>query len=132
MFGIVPPFMAGRAKSLIEDISAAFSNGIGDPNLSTIISGARGTGKTAMLSFMAEEASSQGWIAANATAADGCWKIFSNRRRSPRAISSKRWQEYGLKGISVGQLVGIEWKTKRLVRETGASNERAFGSAQRE
>ncbi len=98
-FGIIPPFMAGR-ESLIEDISAAFSNGIGDPNLATIISGARGTGKTAMLSFMAEEASSQGWIAANTTAADGMLEDIleqANRRRSPRAISSKRWGEDGLR-----------------------------------
>lgn len=110
-FGIIPPFMAGR-ESLIEDISAAFSNGIGDPNLATIISGARGTGKTAMLSFMAEEASSQGWIAANTTAADGMLEDILEQatftaRDFLEALGGRR-----LKGISVGQLVGIEWENE--------------------
>lgn len=63
-FGIIPPYMAGR-EDLIEELSNAFSNGLGDPNLSTIVSGPRGSGKTALLSFVAEEAASQGWISAN-------------------------------------------------------------------
>ena len=36
-FGIIPPFMTGR-EALIEELSSAFSNGLGDPNLCTIVS----------------------------------------------------------------------------------------------
>lgn len=111
-FGMIPPFMAGR-EALIEDISNAFSNGIGDPNLSTIISGARGTGKTAMLSFMAEEAASQGWIAANTTAADGMLEDILDQatfaaRDFLEALGGRR-----LRGVTIGQFVGIEWENEK-------------------
>ena len=48
-FGSVPPHLAGR-EGLLEDMRRAFERGKGDPNLSTIIIGPRGTGKTALLS----------------------------------------------------------------------------------
>ena len=38
-FGMVPPFMAGRGK-LLDEMSRAFEDGLGNPNLSTIIIGA--------------------------------------------------------------------------------------------
>ena len=47
-FGMVPPFMAGRGK-LLDEMSRAFEDGLGNPNLSTIIIGARVQGK--QLSF---------------------------------------------------------------------------------
>ena len=80
-FGIIPPYMAGR-EDLIEELSNAFSNGLGDPNLSTIVSGPRGSGKTALLSFVAEEAASQGWISANTTAATGMLEDILDQARS--------------------------------------------------
>lgn len=42
-FGSVPPFLAGR-EHILRDINRGFINGPGDPNLSTIFTGARGTG----------------------------------------------------------------------------------------
>ena len=54
-FGSVPPFLAGR-EHILRDINRGFINGPGDPNLSTIFTGARGTGKTALLSLLSETA----------------------------------------------------------------------------
>ena len=58
-FGQVPPFMAGH-RYVIENIEDAFVNGPGDPNLTTIFTGARGTGKTTLLTLLADEAVAQG------------------------------------------------------------------------
>lgn len=69
-FGMVPPFMAGRDR-LLEEMGRAFEDGPGNPNLSSILVGARGTGKTALLSRIADEARSRGWLAINTVAADG-------------------------------------------------------------
>lgn len=68
-FGQVPARMAGRA-GLIADLSAAFENGSGDPNRTTILIGARGTGKTALLTYMSSVAGEHGWLSVDAVCDD--------------------------------------------------------------
>ena len=51
-FGKVPAVLAGR-DLLLDDMTSAFEQGSGDPNLSTILMGARGTGKTALMTSIA-------------------------------------------------------------------------------
>lgn len=114
-FGIIPPYMAGR-ETLAEELSCAFANGLGDPNLCTIVSGARGTGKTSFLSFMASEAESQGWVTAKTTAAEGMLDdIFQqatwNARHFLDATVGRR-----LKGVSVGQMISLEWENEPLAK----------------
>ena len=59
VFGKVPPYMAGR-QPLIDAVVDAFEHGgTGNPNLSSIFVGPRGTGKTALLSYLGFEASSR-------------------------------------------------------------------------
>ena len=107
-FGLIPPFMAGR-EDLVEELSTAFAHGLGDPNLCTIISGARGTGKTALLSFMADEAASQGWVSVNTTASDGMLEdiLLQTNRRAAEFLDPVGARK--LRGLSIGQLVGVEW-----------------------
>lgn len=69
-FGVIPAHMAGR-EHIISELIRALEAGLGDPGLTTILTGARGTGKTALLSYLADEASSRGWIAANVSALPG-------------------------------------------------------------
>ena len=69
-FGIVPPFMAGR-DALLDFMSSAFENGLGDPNLCTLLIGPRGSGKTALLSCIGNEAREQGWAVVDAVAETG-------------------------------------------------------------
>lgn len=110
-FGIIPPFMAGR-EELIEELSSAFANGLGDPNLCTIVSGARGTGKTALLSFMADEAQSQGWIAVRTTAFDGMLEDILDQT----VVSARHFLDSiggpKLRGVSIGQLISFEWENE--------------------
>lgn len=69
-FGTMPMVLAGRDE-LIERMSQAFANGPGDPNLSMIAIGPRGSGKTVLLSRIREIASHEGWITASTTALPG-------------------------------------------------------------
>lgn len=99
----------GRTRSAYRRAFERFSNGLGDPNLCTIVSGARGTGKTALLSFMVSEAESQGWITARTTAAEGMLEdILDQALVSARnfldALGGRK-----LSGVSIGRFVSFEW-----------------------
>lgn len=69
-FGSIPRFIAGR-ESVLEDMARAFDEGLGNPDLATLLVGPRGTGKTTLLSRIAEEALVHGWVAVSTTAIDG-------------------------------------------------------------
>lgn len=69
-FGVVPAFMAGR-EDITSELLAALEEGVGNPNLTTIISGARGTGKTALLTYLSDAAQAQGWVSVNVSALPG-------------------------------------------------------------
>lgn len=69
-FGSVPLVMAGR-QSIRRELFDAFVQGRGNPNLSSILVGPRGSGKTALLTYLGKEASDQGWIAVHSVAMPG-------------------------------------------------------------
>lgn len=58
-FGEVPARLAGRSAT-VERMKRAFASERRRPELTTIISGAEGTGKTTLLSVLAESASEAG------------------------------------------------------------------------
>lgn len=60
--GRAPACFAGR-RQILADMQYAFRNGLGDPCLCTLLSGACGMGKTALLSSIADEAADEGWAA---------------------------------------------------------------------
>lgn len=70
VFGEMPAVIAGR-QSVISDITRAFKSETRRPELSSIISGARGTGKTTLLSYLALQAEESGWISISTTAQPG-------------------------------------------------------------
>ena len=69
-FGHEPFALAGRAE-LIDDVIEGLAEGPGDPNRATIFLGPRGSGKTVLLSTIAEEASQMEWVSANAVTGTG-------------------------------------------------------------
>ncbi len=69
-FGEVPAHLAGR-RQIVADFKRAFSSERRRPELTTLFSGARGTGKTALLSVLAQIAESNGWISVSTTALPG-------------------------------------------------------------
>ena len=106
-FGKVPAHLAGRSQ-ILSAMSGAFESGVGDPNLCTILVGARGTGKTALLSSIARDASSRGWIAAEASATPGMLEDIEQRAIRNASEFVERRSGTRLSGLSVGQLLGIE------------------------
>lgn len=53
-FGEIPAHLAGR-QQIIRDVERAFVSERRRPELTTLFSGARGTGKTALLSVLAHQ-----------------------------------------------------------------------------
>jgi len=64
VFGRIPTLFVGRDR-LIQDVVDGLKNGPDDPNRTTVFTGPRGNGKTVMLTKIAEEAQTLGWVCAN-------------------------------------------------------------------
>ena len=108
-FGRIPPYMAGRSE-LFSRLRSAFEGNGNDPLLQTVLVGARGTGKTATLAYACELAAGCGWISASTTCGDG---MLDDLMQQSMTSASKLFDVEGkakLKGISVGQLFGLEWE----------------------
>lgn len=60
-FGITPAVVAGR-DGLVASVGMALREGPGSPYRFTLISGARGAGKTVLLNLLESEATSAGWF----------------------------------------------------------------------
>lgn len=90
-------------------MGTAFERGIGDPNLSTILIGSRGSGKTALLSCIAQEAEQKGWIAVTVVAASGMLEDILQRSVAKAGEYLDPKPRKRLTGIEVAQVLGIEW-----------------------
>ena len=112
-FGQVPPFMAGR-DNLFWELTRALDNGIGDPALSTLFVGARGSGKTALLSFLSDQALSRGWIVASTSAATGMLDDIEQRALAGAKELIDTAPQRRLTGITMGQILGLEWEKTQV------------------
>lgn len=68
--GATPPELIGR-EGMLDEFEYGLQLGSGAPGLLTIITGARGIGKTALLSAAQDKARQQGWIVISETATPG-------------------------------------------------------------
>jgi hypothetical protein len=99
-FGSVPPFMAGR-EQLVQEILDGLDNGVGDPHRATIFIGARGSGKTALLAYIAEEALHRGWIHADVTTTDGMLEDIIQRSEDAASEFVSRPPGSRITGVSL-------------------------------
>lgn len=106
-FGSVPPFMAGR-EHIVSNIVQGFDNGPGDPNLSTIFVGARGTGKTALLTYLSQEARQHGWVSANVSAMPGMLDDILERATESASELVSNPSQRRLTGATLGP-VSLSW-----------------------
>ena len=110
-FGQVPLQMAGRTE-IIEKMQVAFENGVGDPNLCTLFTGARGTGKTALLQLLARQAEQAGWISVSVTAVSGMLEdAYEQTVRKTRDLVDSEGGTR-LKSVSVGQFLSVEFERR--------------------
>lgn len=108
-FGQVPPLMAGR-EVILADMQRAFEEGPGDPNLCTIFTGARGTGKTALLLDLSLEAEQRGWIAVNATAIPGMLEDVLEQALRKGAHLLEKQGSVRLTGVTFARALGLQWE----------------------
>ncbi|MDR1184767.1 MAG: ATP-binding protein [Coriobacteriales bacterium] len=107
VFGSEPLYLAGREK-LILDVIKGLENDPGDPNRVTIFTGARGSGKTVLLSHIASAAEGMGWITAQVAASpdmlsDLMDQVEKNGREFLPAPPSSRLSELTLGGFGVAR-----------------------------
>ena len=107
-FGRTPLYMAGR-ELLVNDLAKAFRGNGNDPYLQTVFIGARGTGKTALLSRTCEIASGEGWVCASTTCGQGMLDDLMQQAFAASAELVESPNKAKLKGVTIGQIVGLEW-----------------------
>lgn len=111
-FGEIPVHFAGR-KELIVATERAFESQRRRPELTTIFSGARGTGKTALLSFLAKRAEERGWIAVNVTALPGMLKEIEVGLRNRAAHLIDTSDKTAVSGIGIPQIIDVHFESQK-------------------
>lgn len=110
-FGEVPAIMAGR-QQVISDLRKSFDSATRRPELTTLISGARGTGKTALLALAAEMAAARGWVVANITAVPGMLDDILERSRAAARELVAQQSDRRVTGVGIGVAgasVNVTW-----------------------
>lgn len=110
VFGKVPPFMAGR-EQVIDDITTALISNGNSPDICSLFVGARGTGKTALLTYLANEAEQQGWISARVTATSGMLEDILQRLHESATHLVDNQPARRLSSIEIAALGGLSWET---------------------
>lgn len=110
-FGQIPLHMAGR-DLVIDDVVRAFEAGIGDPNISTILIGARGSGKTALMSLLAHEAQGIGWLSVNVSALPGMLEDIAQQTKVAASGFVSSSPNAKIKSVGIPQILDIEWERK--------------------
>ncbi|MDR0851619.1 MAG: hypothetical protein LBN36_03915 [Clostridiales Family XIII bacterium] len=131
-FGSSPALLAGR-DMIIRNIVGGLQNGHGDPNRVVIFSGPRGSGKTVLLSEIANKADQFGWITANVTTMDGMLDdILDQVKENGRKLLSGKGRSHitgvNAAGFGFTRTVDAEekvgWRTQmtRLIKELNENN----------
>lgn len=106
-FGEIPAHPAGR-KQIIDDLARALADKHRRPELTTIVSGARGTGKTALLSYVARMAEGMGWIVADTTALPGMLDDIEVRARRGSAHLAGEGVGTRVASFGIPQVLNVE------------------------
>lgn len=109
-FGQVPANMAGRDR-LLREMSLAFNAQTRAPELTMLLSGARGSGKTVLLASIANEAEASGWISVSTAAAEGMLEdILVQTTDKASHLIDAPGQDKSLTGVGIGQILSLEWE----------------------
>ncbi len=111
MFGKVPAYMAGRER-IIADMILAFEGNGADPNLCSIFTGARGTGKTALLTYLGYRAEQAGWVVASTTALPGMLDDILERIGEASAHLVSSGPARHVRSVEVAPLGSISWESQ--------------------
>lgn len=106
-FGEAPVVFAGRS-SLLRSLSNAYSRRQRDPYLTTLISGARGTGKTSLLTVAGDHAKASGWVTADVSAIPGMLEDVLERVIESASHLVVTEGTTKITGLGIGQLFNLE------------------------
>ena len=106
-FGEVPLFAAGR-RQVLSEFERAFNSERRKPELSMLISGARGTGKTALLSMIADIAQGSGWVAVNVASVTGMLEDCIEQLQHEAAGLLDADQAVHISSVAVGGVLEFE------------------------
>lgn len=109
VFGRDPAYFAGR-EQILDDVVRALDVGNNDPNLTSIFVGARGTGKTALLSRLASEATKRGWIAVSVTAIPGMLEDIIQRIHEEASHLIGKSESRKITSLEIAPLGSIGWE----------------------
>lgn len=107
-FGYDPAILAGRTE-IMQIMRRAFAQGRGAPDLSTILIGARGTGKTVLLNAIEDEALAEGWLSANVTANPGMLEdVYEQSAKAAAEFLAP--EKSHVTGVTIGNILGVQWE----------------------
>ena len=108
-FGKTPLVLAGR-DLILSEMADAFENGIGDPNLASVFVGARGSGKTALLTAVSQEAGEHGWISVATSALPGMLDdiLEQTYRNAGHLLAPEGGKQ--ITGFEIAQVIGVHWE----------------------
>jgi len=109
-FGQVPYRLAGRGQ-IVDEVTRAFDLTYRDPSLTSIFVGARGTGKTALLTYLSAEAQQHGWIVVDAVAREGMLEDIFQRSAEAASEFIDSSAHKRLRALSVSGVGSVEWET---------------------
>ena len=109
-FGQVPAVLAGR-ESVIADITEVFESNSNSPARTSILVGARGTGKTALLALFSGKARQSGWLSVDVTCLPGMLEDIVQQALTASAEFTDTGNRH-LTGVTIGSFIGVEWQNE--------------------
>lgn len=120
-FGEVPAHLAGRMR-ILHGFERALTNEGRRPELTTILSGPRGIGKTTLLAIISDRAGDWGWLSVDTTARNGMLDDIEIQVARKAAHMLPRTDGTRLSGIGIPGVVEVDLEA---VPEKAKSNWRS-------
>lgn len=132
-FGKTPPLLAGRDQ-MVEDWAYAIDQGVGAPGRATLLTGARGVGKTVLLNVLEDEARERGWAVISESTSPGLMDRLTRtdlpqvlHSLDPRGQLTRRitgvtlpsWLGGGGVQSTVNTAYDIEWDARMMFEAIG-------------
>lgn len=106
-FGEVPLHLAGRSD-IIRSFERAFESENRKPELTTIFTGARGTGKTSLMAYLADKAEQSNWIVVRTTALPGMMEDVEIQLQRKASHLLKQQPKVSLERIGIPDIISFD------------------------
>lgn len=122
-FGASPRHWAGR-RIILDDFTRALESGPGSPTRSMVISGARGIGKTALLTELEDIAATRGWIVLRASGRDNPVADLTDTVIPGKILELDPPSRRKVSGVSIAGLGSVSTSTSDPIQPVPTINTR--------